>query len=41
MGTGKLPEPITVILCAKFENLLELDSNQGVLCNIVRGQHLN
>ena len=37
MGTGGLPADTTVLLFAGLENLIEVDSNQAVLYDIVRG----
>ena len=38
MGTGGLPADTTVLFFAEFENLIEVDSNQAVLYDIVRGR---
>ena len=38
LGTGGLPADTTVLLFAEFENLIEVDSNQAVLYDIVRGR---
>ena len=38
VGTGGLPADTTVLLFAEFENLIEVDSNQAVLYDIVRGR---
>lgn len=40
VGTGGLPEPVTVISYGEFENMLEVDSNQAVLYDIVHGRQL-
>ena len=40
VGTGGLPEPVTVISYGEFENMLEVDSNQAVLYDIAHGQQL-
>ena len=37
VGTGGLPADTTVLLLAEFENLIEVDSNQAVLNDIIRG----
>ena len=37
MGTGGLPADTTVLLFAGLENLIEVDSNQAVLYDIVHG----